>query len=72
MKRALIFVAAGLAMWPVIASAQQVRPRLDSPGEIAAWSTVITQKQEYCRRQARPMKLSYLKRRRFIRNCMKT
>jgi hypothetical protein len=28
-------------------------PRLESPGEIAVWSTVLTQKQDYCRRQAR-------------------
>jgi hypothetical protein len=71
MRRTLIFVAAGLAAWPVIALAQQTGPRLDSPGTIAVWSTVITQKQEYCRLQARARKLTYWERRRFIRECIK-
>lgn len=71
MRHTLIFVAAGLAAWPIIALAQQTGPRLESPGEIAVWSTVITQKQDYCRRKARAMKLTFGKRRRFIRDCMK-
>ena len=72
MKRTFIFAAAGLAAWPIIALAQQAAPsgpRLESPGEIAVWSTVLTQKQDYCRRQAR--KLTYWKRRRFVRACIK-
>ena len=44
---------------------------LNYPGEIAVWSTVLTQKQDYCRRQARARKLTYLKRRRFVRACVK-
>jgi hypothetical protein len=44
---------------------------LESPGEISVWSTVLTQKQEYCRRQARAQKLGYWKRRRFVRDCVK-
>jgi len=58
-------------MSPAIGLAQQASPRLDSPGEIAVWSTVMTQKQHYCRGQARATKLTYWKRRRFFRDCMK-
>jgi hypothetical protein len=61
-------------MLPVIALAQQAppsSPRLESPGEIAVWSTVLTQRQEYCRLQAKALKLTYLKRRRFMRDCVK-
>ena len=56
MRRTFIAVSAVLAAWPIVALAQQVTPpgpRLASPGEIAVWSTVLTQKQDYCRRQAR-------------------
>ena len=74
MRRTFISVATGLVAWPVIALAQAATagrgPSLESPGEIAVWSTVITQKQEYCRRQAQAQKLHFLKRRRFIRDCM--
>jgi hypothetical protein len=70
MRRSLVIVAVGLAL-PITALAQQNRPRLESPGEIAVWSTVITYKQDYCRRQARTLKLTYWKRRRFIPDCMK-
>ena len=74
MRRTFIAVSAGLVAWPIVALAQQVTPpgpRLASPGEIAVWSTVLTQKQDYCRRQARARKLTYLKRRRFVRACVK-
>ncbi|MGB6997182.1 MAG: hypothetical protein WBD96_06450 [Pseudolabrys sp.] len=74
MRRTFIAVSAGLVAWPIVALAQQVTPSgpsLASPGEIAVWSTVLTQKQEYCRRQARARKLTYLKRRRFVRACVK-
>lgn len=74
MRRTFILAAAGLTAWPIIALAQQVAPlgpRLESPGEIAVWSTVLTQKQDYCRRQARARKLSYWKRRQFVRACVR-
>ena len=74
LRRTVIFAAAALTVWPTLALAQQVSPsgpRLESPGEIAVWSTVLTQKQDYCRRQARARKLSYWKRRRFVRACVK-
>ncbi|HEY6754837.1 MAG TPA: hypothetical protein VI077_08995 [Pseudolabrys sp.] len=74
MTRTLILAIAGLAVWPAIAAAQQAAmsgPKLDSPGEIAVWSTVLTQKQDFCRRQARARKLTYMKRRSFVRACVK-
>ncbi|MGB9059545.1 MAG: hypothetical protein WCC50_13625 [Pseudolabrys sp.] len=74
MRRTFIAVSAVLAAWPIVALAQQVTPpgpRLASPGEIAVWSTVLTQKQDYCRRQARARKLTYLKRRRYVRASVK-
>ena len=74
MRRTFIFAVAGLAVLPITTAAQQTTPsgpRLQSPGEIAVWSTVLTQKQDYCRRQARARKLTYLKRRRFVHACFK-
>jgi hypothetical protein len=74
MRRTFIALSAGLAVWPIVTLAQQAAPsgpRLASPGEIAVWSTVLTHKQDYCRRQARARKLTYLKRRRFVRACVK-
>jgi hypothetical protein len=68
MRFTFILVAVTLAAWPFVAPAQ---PRLDSPGEIAVWSTVITQKQEYCRREAKALKVPLWKRHRFVRSCMK-
>jgi len=62
-----------LLMWPAIALAQQgpapSKPR--SPGEIAQASRVLAEKNEGCRRQAREQKLTFLKRRQFIRSCVK-
>ncbi len=74
MRRTVIFAAAAVTIWPIFALAQQASPsgpRLESPGEIAVWSTVLTQKQEYCRLQARALKLTYWKRRSFVRACIK-
>jgi hypothetical protein len=73
MTRTLILAIGGLAMWPAIAPAQAAMsgPKLDSPGEIAVWSTMLTPKQDYCRRQARARKLTYMKRRSFVRACVK-
>jgi hypothetical protein len=42
-----------------------------SPGEIAAASRRLAEKQENCRLQAKQQKLTFLKRRRFLRECKK-
>jgi hypothetical protein len=43
-----------------------------SPGEIAAASRLMAEKQEGCRIEAKRQKLSFFKRRGFIRRCMKS
>jgi hypothetical protein len=43
-----------------------------SSGEIAAASRLLAEKQEGCRLQAKQQKLSFLKRRSFVRDCMKS
>jgi hypothetical protein len=42
-----------------------------SPAEIAAASRRLAEKNESCRQQARDQKLTFLKRRRFVRGCRK-
>lgn len=51
-------------------AAQSSSPK--SPGEIAAASRLLAEKQEDCRRQAKEQKLTFLKRRSFIRKCKKS
>jgi len=53
------------------AFAQLPSPTAKSPGEIAAASRLLAEKQENCRLEAKQQKLTYLKRRSFIRTCMK-
>jgi hypothetical protein len=53
------------------ASAQTAQAKPKYPGEIAAASKHLAEKNEGCRRQAKRQKLSYLQRRRFIRDCVK-
>jgi hypothetical protein len=53
----------------VLAQATSSKPR--SPGEIAAASRLIAEKTESCRRQAREQKLTFMKRRRFVRGCVR-
>jgi hypothetical protein len=72
-SRKIALVVLGIMAWPAIALAQQIpassKPR--SPGEIARASRVLAEKNENCRRQAREQKLTLLKRRQFIGNCVK-
>jgi len=72
-QKKMIFVVLGILAWPAIASAQQPPrpPKPKSPGEIAQASRAIAEKNESCRRQAREQKLTFLKRRQFVRNCVK-
>jgi hypothetical protein len=68
--RVLIVVAA--AWFAVVglcstAYAQPVKPK--SPGEMAAASNHIAQRNEDCRRQAREQHLHLIKRYRFMRDC---
>ena len=43
-----------------------------SPGEIAAASRLIAEKQEGCRLEAKRQRLTFFKRRGFMRRCMKS
>jgi hypothetical protein len=53
------------------ALAQTPSSRPKSPGEIAAAGRLLAVKTEICRRQAREQNLGFLKRRRFVRDCVK-
>jgi hypothetical protein len=46
-------------------------PTPKSPGEISAASKILAEKQENCRLEAKRQKLTFLKRRRFVRECIK-
>jgi len=45
------------------------KPR--SPGEIAAADRIALEKRATCQREARAKKLSYLQRRRFVKDCVR-
>jgi hypothetical protein len=49
--------------------AQTLSPKRKSPGEIAAASKLLAEKNESCNQQARAQNLHLFKRRRFMREC---
>ena len=53
----------------VSAFAQYPNPKSTSPGEMAAIDKDKAEKRAACQREARAQKLSYLKRRQYVRNC---
>ncbi len=52
------------------AHAQSTAPKPRSPGEIAAASQLLADKNEACHREAREQKLGFVKRRMFIHTCL--
>jgi len=62
-----LFLCVAIALSASAAHAQSVKPKF--PGEIAAASNQIAQRNEDCRRQAREQHLHLLKRYRFMRGC---
>jgi hypothetical protein len=56
-------------MVPALSQSATSKPR--SPGEIAAADRAAAEKRENCEAEAREQKLSYLKRHRFVRDCVK-
>ena len=58
---------AGLS--PALSQTAPTKPQ--SPGEMAAVDKYATEKRSNCEREARAKKLSYMKRRTFVRNCVK-
>jgi hypothetical protein len=74
MHRTAILSAAAVMLMSISTSSvmgQLLSPAPKSPGEIAAASRLLAEKQENCRLQAKQQKLTFLKRRRFARECMK-
>jgi hypothetical protein len=64
-------VVALIATGTSAAFAQSLSTAPKSSGEIAAASRLLAEKQESCRLEAKQQKLSFLKRRSFVRACMK-
>ncbi len=62
----VIFISLGISF--VFAQSPPTKPQ--SPGEIAAASKLLAEKNEICRNQAKAQKLHFLKRRSFIRECI--
>ena len=58
-----------LATIPALSQSAPSKPK--SPGEIAAVDRVAAEKRASCEREARAQKLSYLKRRNFVRGCLR-
>jgi len=65
--RVAIGTCAAISLGASAANAQSVKPK--SPGEIAAASERIAQRNEDCRRQAREQHLHLVKRYRFMHDC---
>jgi hypothetical protein len=65
--RVAIATCAAISLGASAANAQSVKPKY--PGEIAATSERIAERNENCRRQAREQHLHLVKRHRFMRDC---
>lgn len=68
-----IIVVAAAFSCPAIALAQQAGSpshKTKSPGELAVTSQMLAEKNEDCRVKAKIRKLTFLKRRRFVRDCV--
>jgi hypothetical protein len=65
--RVAIGTCAAISLGASAANAQLVKPKY--PGEIAAASNHIAQRNEDCKRQAREQHLHLVKRYRFMRDC---
>jgi hypothetical protein len=60
-----------LSLGASLSFAQYPAPKPTSPGEIAAADKAAAEKRAACQREARAQKLSYLKRRQFVRGCVR-
>jgi hypothetical protein len=68
----IIFVSVVVSFGISAATAEPLSPvSKKSPGEIAAASRLLAEKQESCRLEAKRQKLTLFKRRSFVRKCMK-
>jgi len=64
-------VVASISFGAVSVFAQSPSQKSRSPGEIAAVSRLLAQRKESCRLEAKEQKLTFLKRRKYVRECMK-
>lgn len=64
-------VVASISFSALSVFAQSPSPKLRSPGEVAAVSRLLAQRKESCRLEAKEHKLTFLKRRWYVRECMK-
>jgi hypothetical protein len=68
----IIFLSVVVSVGVSAATAEPLSPASKkSPGEIAAASRLLAEKQESCRLEAKRQKLTLFKRRSFVRKCMK-
>jgi hypothetical protein len=68
----IIFLSVVVSFGVSAATAEPLSPASKkSPGEIAAASRLLAEKQESCRLEAKRQKLTLFKRRSFVRKCMK-
>ena len=74
MLRIIVLSAVAVISVGLSAANAESLPRASakSPGEIAAASRLMAEKQEGCRLEAKRQKLTFFKRRGFIRRCMKS
>jgi hypothetical protein len=73
MLRIIVLSAVAVISLGISAANAESRPPAStkSPGEIAAASRLLAEKQESCRLEAKRQKLAFFKRRSFIRKCTK-
>lgn len=73
MLRIVVFsTVVAIAIGGSAADAETLSAPMKSPGEIAAASNHLAEKQESCRLLAKQRKLRFFKRRSFIHNCIKS
>jgi hypothetical protein len=71
LHRSIVFLFAACISAGAVSALAQESSAPKSPGQIAAASRVLAKKNEDCRLQSKQQGLRFLKRRRFIRDCVK-
>lgn len=66
-----VLACSALFFMAIIPALSQTPSKPRSPGEIAAADRIAMEKRATCQREARAKKLSYMQRRRFVRDCIK-
>lgn len=66
-----VFACSALFFMATVPALSQTPSKPRSPGEIAAADRIALEKRATCQREARAKKLSYLQRRRFVKDCVR-